>query len=479
MRSLAVFLTLFMSVSAALPAPAQWLRLRGTHTELLTDAGEKEGRRALNRLEQIRGIMPDTQVNSGDDSGRELRVVLFDSEKEFREYAPSETAAGLYLSGLERDYIVTYAGGELPRVVTHEFVHFLLNQTPAPLPRWFEEGTAELYSNTQVNNKRVRIGKEIESHMNLLLSRPWLTPQQLAAEGPSAGGSGREQDQEQAENMFYAESWAFVHMLNLSPKYRDKLPRFVQLLAGGRNGSDAISGTYGFDLTRALADLPVYLRSIRSVKLDIPPPPAFVAAKSELLSDVDGLLLRGDVALRRGLAEKARGLFEQAAKEHPDSATAQAGLGMLAMTQNRPGEARRYLEKALQLDDKDSTILFEYALLERDAGAGTDRVRELLEKVVALNPNFGEAQLLLGVRATDDRRYDAAIAYLHDAARLLPRQSYVWHALAYALQKLDRYPEALDAAQRAVRTASTDEQEHAAEALRDALRDQVLGKGSR
>jgi tetratricopeptide (TPR) repeat protein len=152
---------------------------------------------------------------------------------------------------------------------------------------------------------------------------------------------------------------------------------------------------------------------------------------------------------------------------------------MLAMTQNRPGDARRYLEKAIQLDDKDATILFEYALLERDAGAGNERVRELLEKVVALNPNFGEAQLLLGVRATDDRSYDRAVAYLHDAARLLPRQSYVWNALAYAQQKLGHYPEALDAAQRAVRTASTDEQEHAAEALRDALRDQVSGKSTR
>jgi tetratricopeptide (TPR) repeat protein len=152
---------------------------------------------------------------------------------------------------------------------------------------------------------------------------------------------------------------------------------------------------------------------------------------------------------------------------------------MLAMTQNRPGDARRHLERALQLDDKDSTILFEYALLERDAGAGTERVRDLLEKVVRLNPNFGEAQLLLGVRATDDRRYDAAVTYLRDAARLLPRQSYVWHALAYAQQKLGNYPEALDAAQRAVRTASTDDQEHAAEALRDALRDQVSGKRAR
>lgn len=468
MRRLAVFVTFLL---AALPARADWLRLRGTHTELLTDAGEKEGRRALSRLEQIRAILP----SRADDSERDLRVVLFDSEKEFREFARSETTAGLYQSGLERDYIVTYAGGELPRVVTHEFVHFLLHQTPAPLPRWFEEGTAELYSNTQINSKRVRIGKEIESHMNLLLARPWLTAKQLAAERPASMG----QDPEEAESMFYAESWALMHMLNLSPSYRDKLPQFIMLLADGMEGSEAFRAAFGRDFERALAELPSYLRKIRSVKLDIPPPAPLGFGPAEPLSEVAATLLRGDVALRRGLADKARSLFEQAAREHPDSAPAEAGLGMLAMTQNRPGDARRHLERALQLDPKDATILFEYALLERDAGAGVDRVRELLEKVIALNPNFGEAQLLLGVRATDDRRYEAAVMYLRDAARLLPRQSYVWHALAYAQQKLGRYPEALDAAQRAVRTASTDEQEKMAEALRDALRDQVLGKPAR
>ena len=105
MRFLAVFITLVATLCGALPARADWLRLRGTHTELLTDAGEKEGSRALNRLEQIRAIMP----SSGEDSGRELRAVLFDSEKEFREYAPGQTTSGLYQSGLEYDYIVTYA----------------------------------------------------------------------------------------------------------------------------------------------------------------------------------------------------------------------------------------------------------------------------------------------------------------------------------------------------------------------------------
>lgn len=470
MRKFAVFVILL----AALPARGEWIRLRGTHTELLTDAGEKDGRRALSRLEQIRAILP----AGGNSSGRELRVVLFDSEKEFREYAPTETTAGLYLSGLEYDYIVTHAGGELPRVVTHEFVHFLLNQTPAPLPRWFEEGTAELYSNTQINNKRVRIGKEIESHTKLLLARPWLSAAQLAAERPAAPQK-QDQEQELAESMFYAESWAVVHMLNLSPKYRDPLPQFVQLLADGHEPDEAFRAAFGRDLARAVSDLPSHLKTLRSVKLDIPPPAPFNAGAAEPLPEVEALLLRADLSLRGGRAQQAQALFEQAAREHPDSATAEAGLGMLALTQNRPGDARRHLERAIQLNEKDSTILFEYALLERDSGAGVERVRELLEKVVALNPNFGEAQLLLGVRATDDGRSDAAITYLREAARLLPRQSYVWYALAYAQQKAGHNSEALDTIQRAVRTATTDEQQHSAEALRDALRGRVSGKSVR
>ena len=219
-------------------------------------------------------------------------MVLFDSEKEFREYAPGESTAGLYQSGLERDYIVTYAGGELPRVVTHEFVHFLLNQTPAPLPRWFEEGTAELYSNTQINNKRVRIGKEIESHTNLLLAPA------VAQRQPTDWRNGRRRldsdDQEQAENMFYAESWALVHMLNLSPNYRDHMPQFAMLLANGTDGSEAFRMAFGRDFARAVADLPAYLKKIRSVQTWNRATPAVCGRKSRA-----GIGSRGSAVARR------------------------------------------------------------------------------------------------------------------------------------------------------------------------------------
>ena len=209
--------------------------------------------------------------------------------------------------------------------------------------------------------------------------------------------------------MFYAESWALMHMLNLSPEL-SRPSAAVHHIAGQRHGRTGSIPHGVRPRFRARA-----CRSAGVSQEDSQRPAGYPSA---------GAVCRRATPSRcrtwtrcccavmslcaAGLADKARSLFEQAAREHPDSAAAQAGLGMLAMTQNRPGDARRYLERAIQLDDKDATILFEYALLERDAGAGNDRVRELLEKVVALNPNFGEAQLLLGVRATDDRSYDAS-----------------------------------------------------------------------
>ena len=400
MRFLAVFITLL----AALPARADWLRLRGTHTELLTDAGEKEGLRALNRLEQIRAILPELGAMT---AAASFAWCCSIRRRSSASTLRVETTAGLYQSGLEHDYIVTYAGGELPRVVTHEFVHFLLHQTPAPLPRWFEEGTAELYSNTQINNKRVRIGKEIEAHMNLLLARPWLTAKQLAAErpggDPESGRSGTG-----GKHVLRGKLGAGAHAEPVAG-----LPRphaAVRHVAGQRYGwiGSLPHGVRPRFRARAGRSAGRISKRFAASSWTFRHPRRLSPRRPSRYRKSTPTLLRADVALRRGLAKKARGLFEQAAREHPDSATAQAGLGMLAMTQNRPGDARRYLEKAIQLDDKDATILFEYALLERDAGAGNDRVRELLEKVVALNPNFGEAQLLLGVRATDDRSYDAS-----------------------------------------------------------------------
>jgi superkiller protein 3 len=86
-----------------------------------------------------------------------------------------------------------------------------------------------------------------------------------------------------------------------------------------------------------------------------------------------------------------------------------------------------------------------------------------------LNPDFGEAQFTVGVRLTDDGRYEDAVAHLRRAVQALPRQSSFWHALAFALSKLGQRSDALDAARHAVRTVANPEEERMADALFQSL----------
>src|SRR5215472_8299137 len=87
---------------------ADWLRIRTPHLEVLTDAGEKTGRTALNRLDDIRRVL-----EAGNTRPLPLRVVIFASEKEFRAYAGDSVVDGFYQSGVERDFIVLHAGANL------------------------------------------------------------------------------------------------------------------------------------------------------------------------------------------------------------------------------------------------------------------------------------------------------------------------------------------------------------------------------
>ena len=440
------------------PASAEWVSVRSAQIEVLTDSGEKAGRAVLARLEQIRRIFRDANMA---ESALGLRVFVFTSEKEFSAYASTATTKGFYQSGPERDYIALCGGGSTERLAAHEYVHFVLNHSFRPLPVWFEEGTAEFYSTLNFERDRLRVGDSIESHLALLRKEPWLTADQLA----SVTQASPLYNEAARIGVFYAQSWALVHMLNLGPAYRDGMPKFAELLAMGSPPMDAFRQAFGSTMDQALTDLAAYLPGMHGASVAAPPAGSGEEAAVERITAVQATLARADLALHVSRRELARKLFEQAARNYPKSPQAEAGLGALALAEDRRNEARRQLARAIELGSRDAETFFELAMLEREQGGNRERVDELLEKVISLNPNFAEAHFLAGVRATDEGHYAAAIEHLHEAVRILPRQSYFWHALGYAQLKIGRRAEAIESARRAIVTSASEEETGMAEAL--------------
>lgn len=437
---------------------AEWLRLYNAHLEILTDGGEKAAQATLERLEEMRGVLATPPVADR----VPLRIFLFGSKAEFRTYTGASVAEGLYRSGAERDYIVLHTGASLTRAAAHEYIHLILQQGQGPLPLWFEEGTAELYSNLDAGRKQMTVGEPIREHLAALASGNWLTAAELA-------GVNRRSplyNERERAGMFYAQSWALVHMLNLAPGWRERMGGFAERLTVG--DADAFPRAFGRSMDEALSELHGYLGRTKSVSVEAPlrtNEPVTV----ERVGLVMGELACADLAVHLGRTALARKLVESAKKVQPQAPDTEARLGAVALADGETGEARSRFEHAIAMGSRDAEVYFQLAMLERDQRAGPDRVEELLQKTVALDPGFGEAQLLLGLGASE-KDPTAAVEYLMAAARALPQRSYVWHELGLAQVKLGEMDAARVSGLRELRTAATEQEEKMAEALLESLK---------
>ena len=448
----------FLVALTFLPTPAQpaaWIRLTTPTSELLTDTPERSARETLARLSRIESLFATHPTQP-------LRIFLFSSEKEFRDFAPSPTAAGFFQTGRERDYIVLHAGASPERVIAHEYIHALLNRSPVPLPLWFEEGTAEFYSTVQFPRGNLLVGTPIPAHLATLASAPWLDSATLSAVAP------RVLDERTRSGVFYAQSWALVHMLNLAPNYRPGTPRFAELLASGSDPTASFEQAFGRPLERALSDLRNYVRQVNPAALAGPATPPATAAAGALTA-VDAQLARADLALSTNHPDAARRWFQRIAQEHPSTAEAESAQAQLALLDSDRSSARAHVEKALALDSSNAALWFEFAQLEHESGAPLAHVDELLRRAASLQPDFAEARFLLGVHSTDDGNYSEAIAHLQAAVHVRTHESTYWYALAFALDRAGRKSEASAAASRALRTAATQDEENMAGALFNSL----------
>jgi tetratricopeptide (TPR) repeat protein len=447
---------------AALPAQCEWILLKTPQLELLTDAGEKSATRLLDRMSTVRQVL-----GEGARAERPLRVFLFASEREFHSYAEGTVTEGFFQSGPERDYIVLPAGSGFTRTVAHEYVHRILSHNASRFPRWLYEGLAEFYSTLEVKGTTAVVGSPIEPHLFTLAKTPWLTAEQME---PATAASSHLNERELA-GVFYAESWALVHLLKLAPKWREQTPRFLEELAAGRDAQQAFHDAYGRTVTfdDAIRDLHGYLTHLRTARVEIPARVPDDAPSLAKLDTLGSTLQRADLALHVAKYDLARKLFEEAARVHPDSPQAEAGLGTLAMAQNRRAEALSHLRRGSELRAPGGEIYFELAMLRRDEGASSQEVDQLLERAIAADPSYAEAQLVLGQRQTDRGDYTPAIEHLEKAANILPGQSDIWHALAYAQVKAGLKDAARDSARRALRTARSMEHERMAQVLLESL----------
>lgn len=456
---------LFLAVSFG-SAEDRWLRLHSDHFEVFTDAGAGNGREVLRRFEQIRHVF-ETRTNRSNLTPLPVRVFVFRGESDFERFQVNRGIAGYYQPGADRDYIaMQVSGADTYRVVYHEYTHLLLRHAGYRGPVWFNEGIAELFSTADVGKSEVRVGDLISAHVATLRDQRILdlpTLSTVDSDSPYYNERGK-------SGIFYAQSWALVHMLNFAPEYRAGVGNFVQMILTGEDTVGAFRQAFGKSPAAAIQDLRDYLQGgrfeglkFRTSKFDAG------GVVAEAMRPVTARLALADLLTSIGKLDEARLDYVGLEASNPEDVDVLVALGQFAVRSEDFAGSRQYLERALRVGRPTASLHYDYAIVLRRLNEPEALVIENLEQAVALDERHFDAHNYLGYLHLQSDRFAAAVRHLKRAAELQSRRVSVWENLAVAHHKAGQKDQAREAAKAARRAATGPEEITRIDALVDLI----------
>jgi tetratricopeptide (TPR) repeat protein len=392
-------------------AADKWLSIRSKNFLLVGDASESSMRRVGRNLEEFRAGFALMFPAIDKQSPPPITVFVFKDDASFRPFKPlyqgrPANVAGYFQPGEDVNFIALTGDTETPRVIYHEFVHFLSKDAATALPAWASEGLAEVYSTFEIDGKEMLLGRAIAEHIRTL-QQSFISLDSLF----TVTHSSPSYNEQSKQGIFYAESWAVMHYLMLAnnQKRRPQLIKFLSLDgAGGKSRDDTFWEAFETDYVSMEKEVREYTGHF-----------SFPAIRFKLQSKIDfdremqvGMLTEaqvqsylGDLMLHMGRTDTAEAQLQKAIALDPGLASSYASLGFLRLRQGRHDEALQFLSRAVEFDTKSYLTHYYYADTLQRVGSNSSNtdeksrltlMREHLKKTVELAPNYWPAYDLLG-----------------------------------------------------------------------------------
>lgn len=444
-------------------AKDEWIRVQSQNFSLIGNASDKEVRRVATKLEQFREVFKRLFPKLQFTSPVPTTVIVFKSEKSFNPYKPVNSSgkatkwiAGYFQGSEDANYIVLSTEGETQQTYTtifHEYVHFLVNNSfgRSRIPPWFNEGIAEYYDQFGIEeDQKVYLGNLNENHLYSLANTkliPFETFFNIDYYSlHQQGGHGA--------NIFYAQSWAFVHYLfhGNEGARRGQLDVFLSGVLNGTAPKEAFQKAFQTDFATMEKELKKYVeqRSFKRMLVTMKDKLVFDnGMTSSPVGDPEAKATLGDLLFHSNRLAEAEAHLNESIAGDPNSVFASTSLGMVRMRQKRFPEAKALLEKALTAESKNHLVHYRYAyLLSRESMGennmfssfpddATAKMRDSLKKAIALNPSFPETYSLLAfISVVRNDQVDESIGYISKALKLSPgNEDYILHLAALYSRK--------------------------------------------
>jgi tetratricopeptide (TPR) repeat protein len=294
------------------------------------------------------------------------------------------------------------------KVIFHEYAHLLLRRNQLWWPLWLSEGMAEIYATFEINGARARIGLPLDHHLRLLAHTPLMPLHDLF----SVSRDSPSYNERQHQGLFYSESWLLTHYLMLggNPAHKNNFRQLTPLLREGQSPEQAFTNAFHTSLPAMQAELRRYLQRGTFTSLELTLPASLATPRTlatRRLTPMEVCYHLGEELSHIGRLEAAETWFRRAMKLAPASPLPYEGLGLLAARRGQLEESIRDLRKATQLGPLNFLGHYIYGR-EQYLRTGHDQrlgplpeeaavpIRAELQKSLALMPDFGPAQHLLG-----------------------------------------------------------------------------------
>lgn len=429
----------------------------------MTNADEKQGRHVVDQLERMRWVFTVLFPKVNSDPLEPIHVFAAKNGKTFQSVEPQAylskgalNLAGYFLNTQDQNYILLRLDAEQENpyaTIYHEYTHLVFRNTGEWMPVWFNEGIAEFFQNTTIHDKDIELGKPSADDI-LYLRQQRLIPLPVLFK---VDANSPYYHEEEKGSVFYAESWALMHFLEVQDKQKGtyRLSDYLRMVSQHEDAAVAAEKAFG-DLKQLQATLEGYIRSgdykqfgLNSATAPIDESSYVVKALTQTDADVE----RANILANVHREDEARAVIDEVLKTEPNNAAAHETMGYIELDAGNHEAARKWFGEAVKLDSQSYLANYYYAAMSMGADED-DSVESSLQTAIKLNPNFAPAyDRLAGVWIRKPEKRNDALAMSVKAVRLDPGNLYFRMNESNVLMSLNRMEDAQKVLQAASKLA--------------------------
>jgi tetratricopeptide (TPR) repeat protein len=387
---------------AASAATETWVQVKSPHFVVLTDSSEKQARHVAAQFERMRAVFHAAFPKAQVDSGAPILVIAVKDKKGMQALEPEAylakgqiELAGLFLRTQDKNYVLMRldAQGSHPyATIYHEYTHFLLSGTAGWMPLWMNEGMAEFFQNTEIHDKDAELGQPSADDI-LFLRQNRLIPLKVLF---AVDQKSPYYHEEQKGSIFYAESWALIHMLQMADHMMHTQALRIYAEEVSQHVDPVTAGERAFgDLVQLQKALEMYISrlSFQEFRIDVPNEVNESSFTATPMTPAAANAVRADFLAYNDRSKDARALLDSVLQEDPKNGQAHETMGYLEFRAGNLEAARKWYEQAVELDSHSYLAHYYYASLSMTSGRmeHPEQMEASLRTAIELNPGFAPA----------------------------------------------------------------------------------------